>query len=109
MLGAQAYDSAVARGRSFTFAEGIAYALDEPLPRRSASSPKATGSGVLTARESQVAALVGLGLTDKEIADRLVISRRTAEGHVANSLAKLGFTTRTQLAAWTAHESGDRR
>lgn len=107
MLGAQAYNSAIARGRAFTFAEGIAYALDAPLPHRLAPTPKATG--VLTARESQVVALVGQGLTDKEIADRLVISRRTAEGHVANSLAKLGFTSRTQLAAWTAHESADRR
>ncbi|WP_345762373.1 ATP-binding protein [Diaminobutyricibacter sp. McL0608] len=107
MLGAQTYDSAFARGRSLTFAEGIAYALDAPLPVRSASRPGATG--VLTARESQVASLVGQGLTDKDIADRLVISRRTAEGHVANSLAKLGFTSRTQLAAWTAQESGDPR
>ena len=56
---------------------------------------------MLSARESQVAALVGQGLADKEIAARLVISRRTAEGHVAKSLMKLGFTSRAQLITWT--------
>ncbi|MBN9629038.1 MAG: helix-turn-helix transcriptional regulator, partial [Actinobacteria bacterium] len=49
----------------------------------------------------QVAALVGQGLSDRDIAERLVISRRTAEGHVASGLSKLGFTSRTQLAAWS--------
>ncbi|WP_426623069.1 ATP-binding protein [Leifsonia sp. McL0607] len=100
-LGVRAYEAAYARGRALTEAEGIAYGLGAQLPGGSAARPSSAGVGGLSARESQVAALVGQGLTDRQIADRLVISRRTAEGHVANSLTKLGFTSRAQLAAWS--------
>ena len=102
MLGSRAYTSAFTAGTSMTMAEGIAYALGAELTPRSAAETRAKNQTVLTSRESQVVALVGQGLSDKEIADRLVTSRRTAEGHVAKSLIKLGFTSRTQLAAWTA-------
>ena len=44
--------------------------------------------------------LVAHGKTSREIAEQLVISERTAEVHVGNILAKLGFTTRTQIAVW---------
>jgi DNA-binding NarL/FixJ family response regulator len=46
-----------------------------------------------------VADLVALGLTNREIADRLVISQRTAETHVNRVLGKLRLTSRTQLTA----------
>jgi DNA-binding NarL/FixJ family response regulator len=50
---------------------------------------------------------VAEGLTNREIAERLVMARRTAEGHVARILGKLGFTSREQLAAWvTAQRKG---
>jgi DNA-binding NarL/FixJ family response regulator len=42
------------------------------------------------------------GLSNKEIAARLVIGQRTAEGHVENIMSKLGFNSRTQVALWTA-------
>lgn len=100
-LGTRAYAAAFAEGRSFTEADGIAFALGARLRTRPATAVRGSAP-VLSAREGQVAALVGQGLTDRQIADRLVISRRTAEGHVANSLSKLGFTSRTQLAAWSA-------
>jgi DNA-binding NarL/FixJ family response regulator len=45
---------------------------------------------------------VAEGLTNRDIADRLAISPRTAESHVQNILAKLGFATRTQIATWIA-------
>ncbi|MCW2631868.1 MAG: transcriptional regulator, LuxR family, partial [Pseudonocardia sp.] len=41
------------------------------------------------------------GLTNRQIAARLVISERTAETHVQHILTKLGFTTRSQIAAWS--------
>ncbi len=44
--------------------------------------------------------LITQGLSNKEIADELVISPATAARHVANILAKLGFTSRTQVASW---------
>ena len=55
---------------------------------------------MLTRREREVAALVARGLTDPQIAESLVIGRRTAETHVAHCLSKLGFATRSQLATW---------
>jgi DNA-binding NarL/FixJ family response regulator len=56
---------------------------------------------VLSPREAEVARLVAKGLTNREIAERLVISDRTAENHVQHILTKLGFTTRSQIAAWS--------
>jgi non-specific serine/threonine protein kinase len=49
-----------------------------------------------------VAVLIAEGLSNKQIAARLVTSRRTAESHVENILRKLGFTSRTQVATWVA-------
>lgn len=107
MLGSRAYEAAVAKGRALTTDEGIAYALGAQLPAGSARKSRSAALDTLTARESQVAALVGQGLSDRQIAQQLVISRRTAEGHVANCLTKLGFSSRTQLAAWTARAGSD--
>lgn len=62
----------------------------------------------LTRREQQVVSLVTQGLSDKQIAKALVISQRTAEAHVEHILVKLGFTSRTQIAAWsTQHRDAD--
>ena len=58
--------------------------------------------GPLTPREREVAALVAAGLSNREIAGRLVITERTAENHVAHILDRLGFRTRVQVAAWVA-------
>jgi non-specific serine/threonine protein kinase len=55
------------------------------------------GADALTRRE--VAALVTQGLSDREIAERLVISKRTADAHVEHILAKLGVASRTEIAA----------
>jgi DNA-binding CsgD family transcriptional regulator len=54
----------------------------------------------LTRREREVAGLVAQGLTNREIAERLVVSERTAEGHVEQIRNKLGFNNRSQVAAW---------
>jgi DNA-binding CsgD family transcriptional regulator len=54
----------------------------------------------LTARERDVAALIGHGLSNAEIADRLVISERTVESHTAHIYAKLNCTSRSQITAW---------
>ena len=59
----------------------------------------------LTKRELEVAALIETGLSNREIAERLVISKRTADGHVERILAKLGFSSRAQVAAWMARRA----
>ena len=57
--------------------------------------------GELSRREAEVAALVAEGLTNRQIAERLVISERTAQNHVQHILTKLGFANRSQIATWT--------
>lgn len=106
-LGDRAFRAAFDSGADMTEHEGALYGLGVRLPGTRSSARRTAASSVLTARERQVAALVGQGLTDREVAERLVISPRTAEGHVASSLMKLGFTSRAQLAAWTVQNSAE--
>ena len=56
----------------------------------------------LTRRELDIASLVAKGLSNREIAARLFISRRTAETHVDRILTKLDFHSRAQIAVWAA-------
>ena len=58
------------------------------------------GAGPLTAREREVAELVALGRSNREIAEQLVLSDRTVGNHVQHILTKLGFGNRSQIAAW---------
>ncbi|MFE7900745.1 LuxR C-terminal-related transcriptional regulator [Streptomyces sp. NPDC057424] len=58
------------------------------------------GFRLTPANRASVAPLVAEGRADQQIADRLVIARRTAEGHVERILSKLGFGNRSQIAAW---------
>jgi DNA-binding NarL/FixJ family response regulator len=66
-----------------------------PARRASAAAP-----GGLTRREREVAVLVRQGRSNKEIGAALYLGERTIETHVGNVLAKLGFDTRAQVAAW---------
>jgi DNA-binding CsgD family transcriptional regulator len=54
----------------------------------------------LTAREREVAELIALGLTDRQIAERLVITEGTAGVHVTHMMNKLGLHTRIEIASW---------
>ena len=55
----------------------------------------------LSPRELEVARLVARGLTNKQIGETLYVSERTAENHVQHILVKLGFSNRSQIAAWS--------
>ncbi len=99
-LGEQAYQAALAQGERLSLDQAVAYALDEAPPP--ATPSPADASTPLTRREQQVAELVAQGLSNKEIAAKLVISQRTAESHVEHILTKLGATSRAQVAAWMA-------
>ena len=95
------------------FEEGAAYPLDQavsfaltgsPAPDDSTegSRPGLCESAGLTRREAEIAGLLAEGLSNKEIAGRLVISQRTVETHVDHILGKLAMTSRMQVASWVA-------
>jgi non-specific serine/threonine protein kinase len=103
-LGDARFGAEFSAGADLSLEEAIAYAQGdgealEPRRARPAQRP-ADERSPLTRRELEIAQLIAQGMTNKQIAQRLLISRRTAEGHVENILTKLGFTTRTQVASW---------
>ena len=72
-----------------------------PLTRPpSAKRAAKEGYGGLTAREREVAMLIGRGLSNSEIAHMLVVSERTVESHTGHIHDKLGLSSRAQVAAW---------
>jgi predicted ATPase/DNA-binding CsgD family transcriptional regulator len=82
----------------------------QPVPGTgTGAAGQAAGSAVpstLTPREREIAALIARGLSNRAIADELVISQATVARHVANMLIKLGFSSRAQIAAWVARQPG---
>jgi predicted ATPase/DNA-binding CsgD family transcriptional regulator len=99
-LSAEAFDKAFEAGSRMSFAEAVEYALNDAAARDSAVGDTATS--LLTPREIEVARYIAEGMNNQDIADRLFISRRTVETHVEHVLGKLGFSSRTQVAAWLA-------
>jgi predicted ATPase/DNA-binding CsgD family transcriptional regulator len=84
-----------------------AAALDDentPLTVVGAYEVAAVPPSSLTPREHEIAALVAIGGSNKAIANELSISPTTAARHIANIMAKLGFSSRTQIAAWMASQ-----
>ena len=108
-LNEEAFAAERSAGQAMTLEEAIQYAL---APEEGGAAPKQAGVAVsprrlggLTPREQEVAALIAQGLSNREIASRLVIAERTAEGHVQSILNKLAFNSRSQIAAWAVgHE-----
>ncbi|GCD88237.1 LuxR C-terminal-related transcriptional regulator [Nocardioides sp. LS1] len=98
-LGELAFARAFEEGAALRFDEAVALAVGRRTP--APADPDADGVR-LTRRETEIATLVAEGLTNREIAERLVMARRTAEGHVAHILGKLSLTSRSQVAAWVA-------
>ena len=90
---------AAARGKAGTL--GMA-ALSEKITALRGRVEGADPTRALTRREREVADLVSQGLTNRELAERLVIAERTAENHVQHILTKLGLSNRSQLAVWAA-------
>jgi predicted ATPase/DNA-binding CsgD family transcriptional regulator len=82
---------------------GTAPARDPAVHAAGGTPPPSSGpASALTVREQEVVALLAAGLSNRDIARQLFISPATAARHVANILGKLGFTSRSQVAAWAA-------
>jgi non-specific serine/threonine protein kinase len=110
----EVFETAWAAGRAMALDEAVQYALRGPngepvtsgLPSGGdlvsvvAESSAPAPPSELTAREREVAALIARGLTNRQIAEALVITQGTAGSHVEHILAKLGFRSRSQIAAW---------
>jgi len=108
-LGERPYGREYAAGTALSPEEAVRYARDAGdadsagRPGDHAAEPgPASPWEQLTTRERQVAGLVAQGLTNREIAARLVVSKRTVDAHVEHILAKLGFSSRVQVAALAA-------
>ncbi|MFF9074688.1 response regulator [Streptomyces sp. NPDC014735] len=84
---------------------GVTRRLIAEFAARSKGPVAAAGPGGLTEREREVMALVGMGLSNEEIARRLVVSPLTAKTHVSRAMVKLGARDRAQLVV-LAYESG---
>jgi predicted ATPase/DNA-binding CsgD family transcriptional regulator len=105
-LGARRADGAWSDGETMGSARALEYALGED---RSAAKPDLE-AGPLSRREREVAAMVADGMTNRQIAEKLFIAERTAEGHVERIRNKLGVRSRTEVATWAVeHGLGPRR
>ena len=107
-VGTERADAAWAAGAQLSLDEAVAYALaDSPTPPAQADR-RAGDVRLLTRREREIALLVARGMTNRQIANQLVIAERTVEGHVERIRAKLGVRSRTGVAVWVV-EQGWRR
>jgi len=101
-IGSRRFASAWAAGSAMKFERVVEYAHEIEV----ASWPRAASStGPLSPREREVIALLARGCTNRQIAEALIISGRTADGHVAHILAKLGLSTRAQAAVWAVEHA----
>jgi predicted ATPase/DNA-binding CsgD family transcriptional regulator len=94
------FDEQLAAGEALDHDRAIAYVLEPAAGADEAD--RLHEPGILSHREIEVIGLIVDGMTNKEIAQHLVISRRTVEGHVQRALRKTGYRSRSQLAAWFA-------
>jgi non-specific serine/threonine protein kinase len=122
-LGEAAFAVAMAEGQAMAPEEAVAEALAVEVARPGRSIKLRLGTarfrrnarqraedepvGPLTRREQEVTILVARGLTNRQIAAELVVTERTVAAHLEHILDKLGFASRTQVAAWAgAQQAG---
>jgi predicted ATPase/DNA-binding CsgD family transcriptional regulator len=101
-FGEQAADDLMSHGRALGLEDAIALARggDQKDTRRTGGALLEVSASILTAREREVAARLTRGLTNRQIAEQLVITERTVAAHVEHILNKLGFASRHQVGAW---------
>ncbi len=110
VMGEARFQAVFSEAAGYSYEQAVALALgadgepDRKTPRGATSGPvgQPDAPGGLTRRELEIADLLAEGLSNKEIAARLVIAQRTAETHVDHILGKLGLSSRAQVASWIA-------
>ena len=90
-------------GLSMSASQAVQFGIDEI--RALEAQLRVRRDTSLTPRESQMAALVADGLTNREIAEQMHVSERTVDSHIQHVMTKLGFKSRAQIAAWHALNS----
>lgn len=98
-LGDDKFEACFTAGAAMSEADSIRYVFGTPQALR-----PPPGADRLTSREWEITGLIRQGMTNREIAEHLVISTRTAEAHVAHILAKLGLSRRSQVAVWAVRQ-----
>jgi non-specific serine/threonine protein kinase len=96
------YDEVFAAGRRAPREQAMRFALSDSgdIPGQGRRGGRRAGTLGLSAREREVAGLAITGLSNREISERLIISKRTVDGHLEHIYAKLGLSSRAQLAEW---------
>jgi non-specific serine/threonine protein kinase len=111
LLGEAAFSETWTQGRRLGFeaAVTLAYCVEEGVRavRDTGRGPSRSPVGHLSPREREVAALLPLGMTNRQIAEALTITEGTANLHVKHILNKLGFSSRAQIAAWVVQNGLD--
>ena len=101
-LGAAAFETAWASGQAMSLEDVIDYSVSSADAE---VAPAADKLAQLTAREREVAMLIARGLSNRQIAETLVIAERTVTNHVEHIFDKLGFRSRAQVATWITEQS----
>jgi non-specific serine/threonine protein kinase len=96
-------DAMWAEGQRMALDDAVEYARWAPETPLEASVPPGR-PGRLSRRELEVAAMVARGMTNRQIAEGLVLAERTIEGHVERIRRKLGVRSRTQIAVWMVEQ-----
>jgi non-specific serine/threonine protein kinase len=123
-LGEERFEALMRRGATMPLSAALAVATGEAPASGAAAGGSGVGRGVgvgvdpanesddprakpLTRRERQIAEFVAAGLGNREIAMRLVLSKRTVDSHIDHIFTKLGFSSRTQLVGWVLEQKKD--
>jgi len=101
-LGERTFAAEWAAGRATSPEEAARFALRQGNPESAAEA--APGRPILTRREQDVTALVARGLTNRQVAEQLLVTPRTIETHLEHIFAKLAVQTRTELVAWAVRQ-----
>ena len=101
-LGERTFAAEWAAGRATGPEDAARFALRQTTPELAAEA--APTRQILTRREQDVTALVARGLTNRQVAQQLLVTPRTIETHLEHIFAKLGVQTRTELVAWAIRQ-----